>query len=222
MNFRWATCCAALCAAGSLAAGRAGAAPVTYTAFAITDVSLNGHSYHNASVYLTFAGDTGDIQTFDVVAPDGNKASGWQIAQGNASLRITTTNGKTIHAKFLPNQIVVSYDFYNGGAGFGSFVGTDHHFEPAYPLAMDGSTVFDAPDIATSGAWSGHAWSCVGFPPAALGTGSCSDPTAYPLQTDHGPFVVFQPYLSFSPPGYIWDDFSGSLNNGIFSVLVGN
>ena len=212
--------CAALGAAGWLVGQGAQAAPVTYTAFAVTDVSLNGQLYPSAILTLSFLGDTADVQPFDVTAPDGNQATGWQITKGTASLRIVTASGRTLHASFLPNQILVSYDYYNGGAGFGSFLGNDHHLEPAYPLAMDGSNVFDAQDIVTSGNWSGHAWSCIGFPPVATGTGTCADPTAYPLQTDHGPFVVFQRYEGFNPPGFISSDYSGTLNTGFFNILV--
>jgi hypothetical protein len=213
--------CAALGAAGCVAGQGALAAPVTYTAFAVSDVSLGGRMFQDALVYMTFVGDTADVTPFSVTAPDGAQASGWQITKGKAGVRIVA-NGRTVHATFLPNQIIVSYDFYNGGAGFGSFVGADHHLEPAYPLAMDGSSVFDAADIVTTSAWSGHAWSCIGFPPASgSGNGTCADPTAFPLQTDHGPFVIFQKYTSYDPPGVIWDNYSGALNTGFFSILVG-
>ena len=219
MQMRLRVLCAALGTAACVAGQSAVAAPVTYTAFAVSDVSLNGRMFRDALVYMTFVGDTADVTPFSVTAPDGNQASGWQITKGTASVRIVG-NARTAHATFLPNQILVSYDFYNGGAGFGSFLGADHHLEPAYPLAMDGSSVFLAADIVTTSAWSGHAWSCIGFPPAS-GNGTCADPTAFPLQTDRGPFVIFQKYSSYDPPGVIWDNYSGTLNTGFFSILVG-
>lgn len=218
---------AAVCAIAVLAAGTAAAAPVTYTAFVVTDVSLNGQMYHNAAVYLTFEGDTGNVTSSCFVVADCASTPPtpdvYQNASGTAKVRIVS-GGRTRHATFLPNQIVVTYDVHNGGAGFSAYVGTgsNRHLEPAYPLGIDGSTVlFNMPDLSTTGAWSGHAWSCIGFPPVE-GSGTCADPSAYPLQTDHGPLVVFVPYVSYYPAGVIWDDYKGSLNDGFFTTLVGN
>lgn len=218
---------AAICAAGVFVAGSAAAAPVTYTAFVVTNVSLNGHMYNNAAVYLTFTGDTTNMTEFCFVAADCAENPPfydvYQNANGTATVRIVTS-GRTVHATFLSGQIVVSLDARNGGAGFSAYVGTgaNRHLEPSNPLGIDGSTVlFNTPDLATTGAWSGHAWSCVGFPPVE-GSGTCADPTEYPLQTDHGPFVIFMPYVSYSPAGILWDDYRSSLNDGFFTTLVDN
>src|SRR2546428_13939026 len=80
--------CAAVAAAGWLAVGTAAAAPVTYTTFVVTDVSLGGRFFHNASVYLKFVGDTADVQAFNVTASSGKSGSGWQITKGSASVGI--------------------------------------------------------------------------------------------------------------------------------------
>jgi hypothetical protein len=214
--------CAAAGVAGLLLAASAGATPVTYTAFVVTDVSLGGHLFRNASVHMTFVGDTADVQPFSVKAPDGVVGSGWQIATGNASVRIVSGR-RHIKAKFLPNQILVSFDYENGGAGFSAFVGSDHHLEPAYPLTFDGSSVdFFMPDLVTTGNWTGHAWSCIGFPPVVGNTSTrCGDPKAFPLQTDRGELVIFQPYETTNSDGTIYDNYEGSDNVGIFSTLVG-
>jgi len=221
--------CAVIGAAAWLAAGAAGAAPITYSIFAYTDISLNGRMFHDAAVSMTFTGDTADVQAFCIPAanpcnpktylPGFGGAAGWQISKGSASVRIVS-GGRTYHANFLPNQIIITYDFFNGGSGFSSIV--NGNFEPGYPLVLDGATIFDAPDLVSTGNWSGHAWSCIGFPPAVRHT-VCSDPTAHPLATDAGPLVVFQAYQQFTSPAQtqLIDDYGGSLNTGFFSILVG-
>ena len=222
--------CAVIGAMGWLSAGAASATPVTYSLFAYTDISLNGRMFHDAAVTMTFTGDTADVQPFCVPMvspcdpktynPGSGGASGWQISKGSARVRIVS-GGRTYHANFLPNQIMISYDLYNGGAGFSSML--NGNFEAAYPFTVDGATIFVAPDLVTNGVWSGHTWSCIGFPPAVHNT-VCGDPTAHPLATDAGPLVVFQTYQEFSSPAQtaIVDDYAGSLNSGFFSTLVGD
>src|SRR5207245_11313552 len=38
----------------------------------------------------------------------------------------------------------------------------------------------------------------------------CGDPAAYPLHTDHGPFVIHMPYFATNAAGTIFDDFEGA------------
>jgi hypothetical protein len=217
---------AAICAA--VASASAGAAPVTYLMDAITDVSLGDDSYHMAQVRLKFVGDTQDAAYFNVTTTGhlfSNQAIGYLISKGRASLEIRA-DGRRVTAHFLPNQLFVSLDQYNGGVGFGAYVGADHHLEPAYPLAIDfccSGALFTAPDLATPTSYTGHAWSCIGFPVTTYqgGTGYCTDPAGYPLKTDRGDFYIQQPYLSLNPDGSIYDDYGGSVNNGIFSIVLG-
>ncbi|MCY0855025.1 hypothetical protein [Cupriavidus sp. D39] len=139
------------------------AAPVTYTMFAVTDVSLDGHFYHNAQVHLKFVGDTIDIKKLD---PPVDGVTGYKITKGRSTLLIIT-GGRNIRAEFKPHQLLVSLDTSNGGGGFSSYVGADHHLEPAYPLAIDGTSINDANnarDLISPRAYTGHAWSCIGFP----------------------------------------------------------
>jgi hypothetical protein len=137
----------------------AAAGEMTYTAFTVTDVSLGGHKYHNAQVRLKWVGDDGDIQALD---PATMGVGGFWIQKGTATLQITSA-GRRIHATFVPGQLFVSVDTFNGGVGFGSLLGGT--VTPAYPLAVDGATVvFNVQDLVTPGSWSGHAWSCIGFP----------------------------------------------------------
>jgi len=66
MGFHFAR--AVIGAAAWLAAGAAGAAPITYSIFAYTDISLNGRMFHDAPVTMTFTGDTADVQPFCIPA----------------------------------------------------------------------------------------------------------------------------------------------------------
>jgi hypothetical protein len=220
MSARHKALCAAVAAAGWLASGSAAATPVTYTGFIVTDVSLNGVHYHNVPVTLTFVGDTAHIGTFNVPGPNGTAGSGSWLKTGTASVQII--NGlQVISATFLPGQILVALDSQNGGAGFSSMVGVDHHLEAGYPLAMTGTTIWDMPDLVTTGRWSGHAWACIGYPPAALKTGRCGNAASYPLNTNRGPFVMFMPYYATDAAGSIVDDYEAALNDATFSVHVG-
>ncbi|MCY0855012.1 hypothetical protein [Cupriavidus sp. D39] len=119
----------------------------------------------------------------------------------------------------MPNQLFVSSDTANGGGGFSSRIGADRHVAPAYPLAIDGASIWGNADLVTPGAYTGHAWSCIGFPPV-FKTGHCTDPADFPLKTNRGDFFISQPYLRLKPDGTIEGDYNGSLNNGIFSVVL--
>lgn len=203
------------------------ASPMTYTVFAITDVKLAGHYYHNAKVTLRFVGDTDNI----VQLPNLSNFSGDCLSTGTASLTIVS-GGQRIKANFLPSQLMVTVDTYNGGAGFSANIGGDcthlANITPAYPLALDGGTVdglgeLPQADLNIPGSWTGHAWSCTTFPVSSGfgGNGQCADPASLPLQTDHGEIFFYQVYLGSLVHGLMTDDYEGSLNNGIFSVLPG-
>jgi hypothetical protein len=227
MNKRTSILCALVGLAAWLTADAASASqtPVTYRGFAVTDVMLGNKFYHNASLYLTFTGFVENVQSFGPVyaGPYSDEAMGAWNLTGHATVKIQS-GVEEIEAAFLPGQIVVTYDSYNGGIGFGAYVGTGAglHLEPAYPLAFDfccGSNTTD-PKLTSSGTWSGNAWSCISFPiQAGTGDGYCSDP--YPLGTTRGDLIVYQPYTQLNPDGTIYDDYSGSLNAGIFSTDVG-
>jgi hypothetical protein len=120
------------------ASASAVAAPVVYTAFVVTDVSLGGAFYHNAAVTFTLTADTRDITPFNVTAPDGISGSGILVDKGRATVRIETTHG-TVRATFEPKQILVSLDSQNGGVGFSAYIGPNG-LEPAYPLGLDAGT----------------------------------------------------------------------------------
>ena len=201
------------------ASASAVAAPVVYTAFVVTDVSLGGAFYHNAAVTFTFTADTRDITSFNVTAPDGISGSGFLVDKGRATVRIETPHG-TVRATFEPKQILVSLDSQNGGVGFSAYIGPNG-LEPAYPLGLDAGTAGTVTDLSSPTNVTGSAWSCIGFPPQ-MGNhnhGDCFDPTPYPLKTDHGNFFIYSPYESPFSDGTLGFN-GGTMNRAIFSVLL--
>jgi hypothetical protein len=206
---------AALAGLGLVWGAAAMAAPISYSSTVVTDVSLGGHKYHRALLTLNFVGDTNDLETFaDPVAFT-------QLTKGRASLVIVDGDDR-VEASFNPGQVFISIDSTNGGEGFSSLVGADHHLEPAYPLVIDGSGGSD--DLVTYGTYSGHAWSCIGFPSFQANltnTGSnCLNPEKFPLKTDHGDFVVYQKYEYYDTlnNGVLLDAFWGTLNKAVFTI----
>ena len=193
-------------------------APVVYTAFVVTDVSLGGQFYHNAAVTFTFTADTSDIRSFNVTAPDGISGSGFLLDKGLATVRIATPQS-SVRATFEPKQILVSLDSLNGGVGFSAYIGPNG-LEPAYPLGLDAGTAGTVTNLSSPTNVTGTAWSCIGFPPQ-MGNpahGDCFDPTPYPLKTDHGNFFIYSPYESPFADGTLGFN-GGSMNRAIFSVL---
>jgi hypothetical protein len=212
----------------------AGAAPVTYTGFTITDGHLGSWSFHNARVYLTFQGDTKDVQfiqpLIDPTNPSFGTVDAWVLQTGVASVTIFS-GGKRVHATFAPNQILITSDlgdtadmqhFGARGMGFSSITPSGA-LEPAYPLGIEDGTVdwgdipenggLESPDLdglpvdlQESVALSGRAWSCVGFP------NGCTTP--YPLHTDRGDLVLHSPYMT--------SDGFDTLAAGFFIVDVGD
>jgi hypothetical protein len=210
---------ATLCEQGASAG--AAASPVTYSGYVFTDVSLGGRKHHNAKVTISFAGNTADIHTFKVTQPGGSATgSGFCIDRGTATVEISAGE-ETMAAKFLPGQVFVSFDTLNMGIGFSSYIGPGG-LEPAYPLAYDDGTVqYFTKDLSTPTNITGKAWSCIGYPPL-YGTGFCTDPTAYPLKTNRGDFIIYNPYVKFQSDGItVTGDQSGTMNRGGFSIVTG-
>jgi hypothetical protein len=203
------------------------ASPVTYEGYLVTDVSLAGKFYHNADVTISFKGDTKDVHTllqFPVQSDSTNTQTGGVafIDRGEATIRIVV-KGQQIRSRLFPHQLVVAYDSAIGGVGFGALIGPNG-FEPAYPLGLS-TGVVDRPlnpvsALVTPGTVSGNIWSCIGFLPAS-NVQQCSDPTPYPLKTDRGDLVLFNPYGYRNTSGTLNGD-SGTLNRGFFWITPGN
>jgi hypothetical protein len=202
----------------------AAAAPVKYIGSVVTDVSLGGHKMHNAEVTITFVGDTDNIGTYDfgtgtIVAGCAQPTSAdyCGLSVGSATARIVS-GGRTVDVRLQPNQILVALDTHNGGVGFSGYVGPQG-FEPTYPLGIDTGTVSTLADLTTATSVSGKAYSCIGFTPGQ--SYNCTDPTVYPLKTDHGDLAIYQPYSKVNADGTVvghWDD--GSMNTAVFSIVM--
>ena len=218
-------------------AGSLSAAPMVYSGVVVTDVRVGRTLLHNASLKITFEGDTGDIQ--QVVAPGtqtpipsqeclGGAPFFLYLAKGHTRMEIQF-QGRTRTASLNDGQVFVAVDECHGGIGFGSFLGPNG-LEPAYPLALTLGTAeytaitFGTP-LLSSLSVTGSAWSCVGYPPGgddalpATPTGNCTPPDAYPLKSDIGDIFVYQPYYE-GIPGFtdIASNHSGSTNRGAFLI----
>jgi hypothetical protein len=222
-----------LCAVAVLfLSSAANAEPVTYTGFTITDGQLGSWKFHNARVYLTFQGDTNNVQFIQPPDPFGGTIDAWVNQTGKASVTIIS-GGRAVHATFAPNQIFISLDLGNTGnthvggrgVGFGSF--TSYGIEPAYPLGIEDGTL-DWGDILPPGvagaklatlstdlrhstAFSGRAWPCVGF------SNACAPPNA--LHTDKGDLYLYVPYSLGTPP--FESNGADSLSAGFFVADIG-
>jgi hypothetical protein len=201
------------------------ASPVTYEGYLVTDIIIAGTFYHNAEVTISFKGDTKDVRSllqFPVQSDPMDKqfGGGAFLDQGKATIRIRAKDQRKL-LRLLPHQLVVAYDSFRRGVGFGAWIGPNG-FEPAYPLGLANVSLSSDPvsSLRIPGTNSGNAWSCIGYPPARTG-GECSDPTPYPLKTDHGDFILFNPYTYHSAGGDI-SPYTGTLNRGFFSIKLGN
>jgi hypothetical protein len=203
------------------------AAPMVYTGLVVTDVRVGTTLLHNASLKITFAGDSNNILQVPVPSTEcGGIGYFLYITDGVTRMEIES-QGRTRTARLQDGQVFVTVDECNGGIGFGSFVGPNG-LEPAYPLTLtlgtaeyesitDGSPLTDALSV------TGSAWSCIGYPPlpdrALPGTASgyCTPPDPYPLKSDIGDIFIYQPYYE-SLGGEIASNHSGSTNRGAFLV----
>jgi hypothetical protein len=200
----------------------AGAAPMSYQGFTVTNVSFAGKFLQNAEVTITFTGNSDDIGTFNfssnTIVPgckQPNAGDYCGLVKGVTQVHIAV-DGASYDATVAPGQVFVALDSFNGGAGFSSFIGPNG-FEPTYPLGLDAGTV-NLQDLATPANVSGKAYTCIGFTPHSNYT--CADPTLYPLMTNRGPLAIYQAYYMYNPgTGLIeWHYDGASLNAGVFSI----
>ena len=116
------------------------AAPMVYTGTVVTDVRVGTTLLHNASVKITFEGDTNNISSVNVQSNECLEFGGFGwflfIPSGVARMEIES-QGRTRRARLNDGQIFVTVDECNGGIGFGSFIGPNNPpLEPAYPLGL--------------------------------------------------------------------------------------
>ena len=115
---------AAAFVSGLAISGSAQAAPVVFTAYAVTDGALGSLTFTDSPVVMTFSGDTENISMQTV----GGKAF-YRIDKGSARVSVTVA-GTTTSAQLTDGQVYVHYDVENSIVGFGSSV------SPDYPLTM--------------------------------------------------------------------------------------
>jgi len=204
------------------------AAPMVYTGLVVTDVRVGTRLFHNASLTITFEGDTNDILQVPMPSTEcGGIGFFLYLTKGVARMQIEF-QGRTRTARLQDGQVFVAVDECNGGIGFGSFVGPNG-LEPAYPLAFtmgtaEYSSITDSSPLTNILSISGSAWSCVGYPPGGAGDlpgtadGNCTPPDSYPLKSDIGDIFIYQPYYEYVGPGFtdIASNHSGSTNRGVF------
>jgi hypothetical protein len=204
-----------------------------YTGLVVTDVRVGTILMHNASLKITFEGDTDNI--VPVAAPTVCTGPAFfYLAKGVARMEIEF-QGRTRTARLDDDQVFVAVDECNGGIGFGSFTGPNG-MEPAYPLAFTLGTAeyaainygdpYGAP-LKVTLSTTGSAWSCIGYPPVYVDqqqqgtlTGDCIPPDNYPLKSDIGDVFIYQPYYEHTDPGGadIQTNHAGSTNRGAFIV----
>lgn len=211
---------AAMLFGGLLLTVEAMATSVTYTGSVVTKVSLNGQMYEQAHVTFIFKGRVEDITQLTVKDSYGDVTATVSLITKGYARVVIEKGGEAITANIPQGQVFVSADTYNGGIGFGSTVASGQ--EPAYPLAF---TLGSAGDYAESHGndpnalnttvnVSGAAWTCIGYPNTVP---DCTDPTPYPIMTDQGPLIVYQPYVAEYNEGA----HHGSMNRGVFQIFVG-
>ena len=203
------------------------AVPMVYTGLVVTDVRVGTTFLHNASLKITFEGDTDNIVQVPLPSTECNGLGYFfYLTQGVARMQIQY-QGRTRTATLQEGQIFVAIDQCNGGIGFGSFTGPNG-LEPAYPLAFTlgtaeyASIIYSNPLVSALSV-TGSAWSCIGYPPlgfdALPGTasGDCTPPDSYPLKSNIGDIYVYQPYEEMFGTE-ISSNHSGSTNRGEFLV----
>ena len=210
----------------SVLASNLWAAPMVYTGTVVTDVRVGTTLLHNATLKITFAGDSSNIQQVPLPSSEcGGDGYFLYLKQGVARMQIQF-QGHTRAARLQDGQIFVALDECNGGIGFGSLIGPNG-LEPAYPLALTMGTaeylaITDGSPLTDPSSTTGVAWSCIGYPPLPVGAlpgtvdGYCTSPDAYPLKSDIGNIYVYQPY--FEDRGEFSSNHSGSTNRGSFQV----
>ena len=188
---------------------------ITYHMFLVSDVSLNGTLYQNASVHLTLRSDVAHVTPL----PNGDPY-GAINSHGVATVEITS-NGRTIRARFAPGQIYAYFD-PAAGAGFGSQSGGNAYpavLAPTFPhvdtelfasvanILIGNSANYTVAASGYSGATydlatttdlkqetllADYVLSCTDF---NFVLGTCDNlPSSTKLATDKGDFYLYQPY----------------------------
>jgi hypothetical protein len=207
---------------------------ITYHMLLVSDVSLNGHLYQNASVHLTLRSDVSRVTPM----PNGDPFASMN-SSGVARVDITS-GGRTVSARFDPGQLYVYFDPATG-AGFGSTTGGQAYpavLAPTYihvdtELFAGVANILIGSTANNSGAASGYSGptydlantidlkqetlladyvsSCTDF---NFVNGQCDNlPSSRKLTTNNGDFYLYEVYNSSSQ---LFNDVKSSNSWGVF------
>jgi len=184
---------------------------ITYHMLLVSDVSLDGELYQNASIHLSFQSRVSRVSELADAGPNG-------AINTEGAARVDIKAGtRTISASFDPGQIYVYFDPATKSAGFGSFSGgraypailgpTYAHGDPDLLAAVadiltGGTTYYTSPttdlahvtDLKHETMLSDYVSSCTDYDFSAL-VGVCYNlPSSRKLTTNRGDFYLYQPY----------------------------
>ncbi|SDI38386.1 hypothetical protein SAMN04487926_1169 [Paraburkholderia steynii] len=203
-------------------AGHALADPITYTGYVLSDVTLGGHYYSGAQVYISLESDTTTALPFS-----DSTGSGYRNEVGRGRVRIVAGR-HIITARFEPNQIYAFFDVAHSSIGFGSYLTAGR----TYPLAVtamddqDGlvtnSSVGAVSDIMTTPANAANytqdtATLTTNLANETALSGAVSSVPSIALRTDRGDFVLYEPYTvnyGSGPYSVNWGFFWATLGKG--------
>jgi hypothetical protein len=183
--------------------------PITHHMFLVSDVSLNGQLFQNASIHLSFQSNTSRVAPLALGGPHG-------YINTHGVARVDIKSGtSTVSAQFARGQVYVYFDPLTASAGFGSVSGGRAYPAALFPTAVHsdtellaavadilngGTTYYTQPTIDLANATdlkhetmlAEYVSSCGNFD---FSIGVCNDLINYPrLITDQGDFYLHQPY----------------------------
>ena len=181
---------------------------ITYHMFLVSDVSLNGELFQNASIHLSFRSRTSHVTPL----PSGPNSS---INTGGVARVDIKQGNRAVSATFARNQIYVYFDSSTASAGFGSYSGgrvypaalaptivhSDTELLGAVSDILNGGSNYYSPatvdlaaatDLKHETMLADYVSSCGSFD---FLLGVCNDLLTVPkLTSDHGDFSVYEPY----------------------------
>ncbi|KAA6457250.1 hypothetical protein DYQ86_23255 [Acidobacteria bacterium AB60] len=184
---------------------------ITYHMLLVSDVSLDGKLYQNATIHLSFESKVSAVRPLAGAGPSG-------AINSNGAARVEILRGdRTISAEFDPGQIYIYFDPETASAGFGSFSGgraypamvspTNAHGDSHLTAAVSAilttgssdfspatSTLAHATDLKHETMLSDFVSSCTDYDFTNL-VGTCYNlPASSRLTTNRGDFFLYQPY----------------------------
>jgi hypothetical protein len=107
---------------------------ITYHMFLVSDVSLNGQLFQNASIHLSFQSNTSRVTPLALGGPNG-------YINTHGVARVDIKSGtSTVSAEFARGQIYVYFDPMTASAGFGSVSGGRGYPAALFPTVVHQDT----------------------------------------------------------------------------------